>query len=70
MASHTKYTRALTLENLDFFFLAGGEKDMNEDDMSKLRLYCPFMSKALDKAAKATGLKKVLLFALLFSVFL
>jgi len=31
---------------------------MNEDDMSKLRLYCPFMSKALDKAAKAAGLKK------------
>ena len=66
MVSYTKYTRALTFENLDLF---GGGKDMNEDDMSKLRLYCPFMSKALDKAAKATGLKKVLVFSFLFSVF-
>jgi hypothetical protein len=32
-------------------------RDMNEEDMSKLRLYCPFMSKAMDKAAKAAGLK-------------
>jgi len=27
-------------------------KDMNEEDMSKLRLYCPFMSKAMDKVCK------------------
>ena len=33
-------------------------KDVGEDDLSKLRLYCPFMSKALDKAAKAAGMKK------------
>jgi hypothetical protein len=25
-------------------------KDMDDEDMSKLRLYCPFMFKALEKA--------------------